>query len=495
MLGLPEIRLQLAYRDYQKSNQPDLSFREFYHKENQQNVYANLLAPLDIEQLGFVGLLEKMIPSMFLAEDWTGLKANRQNYDVLLGQNKVAPLSPEDRDEIRRLNSDDYDIYQKVETRQAAQWQALLARKKIHLENGKKVIIHVGPPKTGTSAIQYWLAKNHKALLNQGVFYPGHQLDDNKISSGNFQRLIHHDAANKQSYLDEARARELVDEFTQSKAHTLLLSSEHFFYHMPALFMYFPMATFVFYVRHPFSTLESSYHQQVKRHGRTSAFNLPKTAKFQQLEIIGRLAKTFSVNVCFRYYDEQLFNGGTLVNDFRDVISVDADLVDERKRVNSKYALDALGFMRWCNGFASADVLAELDRWLQAYSEDKEPRSLITPEQRVALTSVMRAHAQKMHQLLPGLNIESLYQMLENYTNNSASYDASVGCDFTGLVKALKKQNILLAKRIYCQAQDNKESMPSSAAQQFTFSTGDEMRCTVQSYICKLQYQIKRLFS
>ena len=52
-----------------------------------------------------------------------------------------------------------------------------------------KVVIHVGPPKTGTSALQNWLLQNRLWLQQNGIYYPEHGVDVNGVSSGNVDSL------------------------------------------------------------------------------------------------------------------------------------------------------------------------------------------------------------------------------------------------------------------------------------------------------------------
>ena len=56
-----------------------------------------------------------------------------------------------------------------------------------------KIIIHVGPSKTGTSAIQNWLSSHQKNLLELGIYYPPHRVDINGISSGNLLQVFDRD--------------------------------------------------------------------------------------------------------------------------------------------------------------------------------------------------------------------------------------------------------------------------------------------------------------
>ena len=79
----------------------------------------------------------------------------------------------------------------------------------------KQIIIHVGPAKTGTSALQYFLLRNCDELKKVGYYYPNHRLDENDISGGHGS--------------PEFDIKKTINEFLESNYHTLILSAESFF--------------------------------------------------------------------------------------------------------------------------------------------------------------------------------------------------------------------------------------------------------------------------
>ncbi|XQF90874.1 sulfotransferase [Pseudoalteromonas espejiana] len=131
-----------------------------------------------------------------------------------------------------------------------------------------KTIIHIGPPKTGTSAIQKWLKDHASYLLSKGVYYPEHQQDSNGISSGNFLSVF--SAHNGDYVFNPKKLQDIITKAQAANCSTLLLSSEFFFSRLPALIKAIPDAQFIAYVRNPAQLHESHYNQSVKRHGNTA---------------------------------------------------------------------------------------------------------------------------------------------------------------------------------------------------------------------------------
>ena len=78
----------------------------------------------------------------------------------------------------------------------------------------KQIIVHQGPAKTGTSALQYFLLKNQNELKKVGYHYPTHKIDENNISGGHYNRKFN--------------IKKTISEFLESNYHTLILSSEQF---------------------------------------------------------------------------------------------------------------------------------------------------------------------------------------------------------------------------------------------------------------------------
>lgn len=144
----------------------------------------------------------------------------------------------------------------------------------------KKIIIHCGMPKTGSSALQVQLAQSRAALLRHGYDYlpmgDFKQAEQGRITSGNGAGLA-------RAYLNPEhpaslapRRDELTEKFRRMIAvseHHVILSSEFFSAAPRPLLGELATALadlgevqLVFFVREQLNALTSAYIQQVKRH-------------------------------------------------------------------------------------------------------------------------------------------------------------------------------------------------------------------------------------
>lgn len=136
-----------------------------------------------------------------------------------------------------------------------------------------RLLLHVGLPKTGSSALQCYLSEQSDELARLGISYPWPAQAESALipTSGNGARIAHYIASGEVSLA----ARELA-EATSTDANTLVLSSELF-----GLFgvnewssfndlcngSRFDRVTIVAFVREPIGYLSSAYNQNVKRGG------------------------------------------------------------------------------------------------------------------------------------------------------------------------------------------------------------------------------------
>ena len=140
----------------------------------------------------------------------------------------------------------------------------------------KKIYIHIGCGKTGTSALQVWLSQNNKIFFELGYYYPQvvDSIDmDYQITSGNgveAVKLIKNGGSN--AYFSQLASR--------AKDH-ILLSSEAFqsldreqLHEIKSIFYNLGLnPVIIVYLRDIYDVLNSTYHQLVKRHMCTQTFH------------------------------------------------------------------------------------------------------------------------------------------------------------------------------------------------------------------------------
>lgn len=229
-----------------------------------------------------------------------------------------------------------------------------------------RIIFHFGPPKTGTSAIQKWLSSNTKWLVSQGVHYPQHSLDQNGVSSGNLRSVFSGDKGEFE-FSPNLYQRE-IEKAQQNNCHTLLFSSEFFFRNIELISQNVPAAEFVGYIRFGLETLQSSYNQAVKRHGRTALFAPASHTQCTLTTLSSKIDVVGEGRFILRPYHKSLFVKGSLVPDFLEAIGVDASEVDTSVgRVNPSYSIEAIEVKRWFNQLPSASLQTRLDLALQGY--------------------------------------------------------------------------------------------------------------------------------
>lgn len=273
-----------------------------------------------------------------------------------------------------------------------------------------KFIIHVGPPKTGTSAIQHWCNKNSERLIDKKVFYPSHTLDANGVSSGNLLSLYDRDESSGELVYSSNKLNTLIEHAKAVDASVILLSSEFFFKRIFELAEKIPSAVFLAYIRFELEVLESNYNQSVKRHGKKEAFVLPREPKSQTIKHLTRYVQNINKSrFIFRPYSTQLSRGGNLVSDFLSQVCNLSPVGDteQDERINTRYSLEGVEFKRWFNKFSLGELQNNLDLFLQKEANQSEPYSLISRED---------------FQQLKGHYIEELDRFFEFAEVNDASF-------------------------------------------------------------------------
>ena len=308
------------------------------------------------------------------------------------------------------------------------------------------VIIHVGPGKTGTSAIQNWMLKNREELLKEGIHYPEHNLDDNGISSGNARSL--YDVKDKDFTFSKEKAERLMDETTKLGVHTLVLSSEAFFARINDLIAFFDNAQYLYYVRSPLEILESGYNQSVKRHFATAPLKLAKKLQFGNLDKIDKLmTEKPELDITFRLYGKSFFKDGDIVKDFLAQIGYNKPISSGSKPVNLSYSFEALEFKRQLNRLPDAPLHHMLDRFLQSYKGQTTSFSVLEKSEfeRYRVSSIKR-----LKSFNEKVNIEN-FDAFINYVTNQQQKPIVKQSNELGSEQEICKQIQRSAPELYLQ--------------------------------------------
>ncbi|WP_417602102.1 hypothetical protein [Owenweeksia hongkongensis] len=245
----------------------------------------------------------------------------------------------------------------------------------------KQIYIHVGPAKTGSSAIQKFMLQNPALLRELGIMYPPHTLMESGVSVGNYNAIYYE---NEKRNPSTNKIAKLINLFEKSDARVLLLSSENFFGPINELAEVIPQAKFIFYLRNPLTLAESLYNQNVKNFGETEPFEI-KTRR-PNFGTIGHLRdfvkKYGSENLIIRYFDKSMFHRGNIINDLLFTMGIDPKESTPNQKVNLAYTLEALEVKRFLNHFnlnPYCDYL--LNNLLQQNQDGTTSYSLLKPEE------------------------------------------------------------------------------------------------------------------
>ena len=255
------------------------------------------------------------------------------------------------------------------------------------LNNDKKILLHIGPPKTGSSAIQKCFSDNRNALLESGIFYPAHLTDANGISSGHQETILSKNERGE-FVIDRAKIAQVIAQFTASSAHTMVLSSEAFFRRASTLVRILPNCEVIAFVRNPIDFIESQYNQSVKRHMNANKIELPSKLGVGQIKALTELLeenenKTFHLHTYLR--------GEDIIDKFASLVGGNKSLEKPSSHINSSYTHEALQFKRIINTFSLGKIDAELDRALQSYTQGCRAYTYIPQERYLAYQNYCKA--------------------------------------------------------------------------------------------------------
>lgn len=266
----------------------------------------------------------------------------------------------------------------------------------------KKIILHIGTPKSGTSALQNFLSNNTEVFNKNGFSYPSDlYAEKNEITMGN-GRIIY-------EYAMESNiigARKYLDTILQEyDSDYIILSSEGFYFYPEFLFELMPDALVVVYFREQSETIVSSYGQRIK--GNPS---FQKTLpEYLDTILHGKENKMFTEyfldkwkkyynDIILRPYDFNQFIEGTIFTDFLHTIGISTfkDFILPKKKINLSYTRNALEYKLLINRLMKPDdikINQLIRNLLQQFSEsypDKHKFRILTPQQKENITNYFK---------------------------------------------------------------------------------------------------------
>lgn len=205
----------------------------------------------------------------------------------------------------------------------------------------KHIVLHVGHHKTGSSAIQSFLALNEQNLAQHGFYYPtsrraAEYVSNGYPSAGNAHFLAGRvkGAAKRTPIMQILRNLKTGRRLTNTKLETVILSSETLTecskFGLLQLKNMFPRSSFhvVFYIRDQAAFLTSQYQQTVKLGHETHSLeeffrNSGFAPERRYPRIIRKLRNVFGAeNVTVRVYDRDYFPNGDIISDFCSSIGI-----------------------------------------------------------------------------------------------------------------------------------------------------------------------------
>lgn len=313
----------------------------------------------------------------------------------------------------------------------------------------KQVIIHCGPPKTGSSALQHWFISNRDYLRSIGIMYPEHNADRNGIGSGHHSLLLNHKASGSEFNVDAYKT--LLDEFYQSSSKYLLLSSEYFFYHIESFIELTGNVKFVVFIRPECETIESLYNQAVKRNGLAAEISRRKGLR---REVISRLFEVINEDnkgsFLLNGYGAQSYFPVSIVESFFSLIGIKVTNIDEQKKsVNRSYSFECLEFKRWSNRFVGTSFDNWLDPLLQKapfglYEYSLLPSALFDDYRLQSQQSIAELHAK-----CAITDYEYLNSYIANLQRKQYMHQHLNGEHFERVVKYLYRRNPTKLKELF----------------------------------------------
>lgn len=243
------------------------------------------------------------------------------------------------------------------------------------------IVVHIGAPKTGSSAIQRFCVESRSYLKSLGFYYPEHPLDKNGVSGGHTEiagALINNDKSTAgqrfHRYLEKAKKNDM----------TLLLSAEAFYgqHESMAELCQGLSVKVIGFLRHPVDYLLGNHNQGIKRHMATHRLNeaVAEMLSKPTPHLVGKpfihWANQFGDDNCYFVAYQAPTSGLPLEAIFLKALGISeyeaASRVTDLSVTNRSYVKSALEFKRLLNTVLPqlpASYAHEVDWCLQGYSD------------------------------------------------------------------------------------------------------------------------------
>lgn len=306
----------------------------------------------------------------------------------------------------------------------------------------KKILIHAGHGKTGSSAIQKFLNQNREPLKSNGIWYPAHRMERGGLSSGNYQAILRDNGKGGQE-VDPEKIKRLLQNFEASEASIMLLSSEVFFLRMSAIAKAIPKARFIVYLRDPLSYAESAYNQMVKRGDESSVMDLGSKPSFGILRHLESFLEDHErERLLLRYFHPACLTNGDILQDFLQSTDISLEKTPLSESVNTSYSFEALELKRQLNYFPLSPYSQyRLDQALQAFDSGITRYSLLSGENYERYRRVTLQQLQLFFRQHPFPGHEDFLEAVKNTVQKPQHLQPSPAEQLEDILRYLRKQN------------------------------------------------------
>ena len=300
----------------------------------------------------------------------------------------------------------------------------------------KKLVLHVGTPKTGTSTIQGFMRTNRALLAKRSVAYPVRAFNKRSVSNARNGHPIFYKALQLAGYTDELSASltayaeegfRMLQEQAAGPCATTVLSDESFWRlaacypgALEALRSLGEQAGFgefqiVVYLRRQDLFLESTWNQRVKNGtSYVTTYDEFRTGEFATKvtdynSVLGCFEQAFGrENITARIYDRSLLVAGDSAADFLSLLGLDAAQFKPLKReindsIKGNSWVELKRIANHAPAYAkSGNFMRGAFKSLSVAVPEQQPGALMSPEERRAYLAAFeegnRAVAQRYFQ-------------------------------------------------------------------------------------------------